>query len=435
MKKPRNFIWIAALVLLPIMGKGQSLELSLEEAMNMACKQNATLKVKQAEFWEARSRARQSLAAFLPQVEASAMMTRTNDPLNVFGQKLKQGVVTQNDFIPADLNNPDGFSNFNTRVDIRQPIFNLDGIIGRGAAEDARDAKKWELERTKEYVLMEVKKQYFAISLAQHKVEVLEGALKTAQANLQLVEDLKEQGYAKEADRLEVSVYVADLEGKLLQSESDLLTAEDYLVVLLNEPKGTSIKTTESLEDVQTLFEEYDQLSDQRADIKAFSLGLDASKKMYKSSTFAFVPRVNAFGALEQNGRQFFGDSKNNYFVGLQLSWTLFNGFKSLGKAQEAKATWLKTQYQFDEYKRQNELELSKAVREAKVYEKRVQLASLAKEQAEESYRMRKDRYEEGLEKTTDLLLAQSLSAQKQLEYLHALYGYKVQLFYLEFQQ
>ncbi|MDC9723078.1 MAG: TolC family protein, partial [Urechidicola sp.] len=56
-----------------------------------------------------------------------------------------------------------------------------------------------------------------------------------------------------------------------------------------------------------------------------------------------------------------------------------------------------------------------------------------ALEQSKESLRIRTNRFKEGLEKTTDLLLAETQYAQKQLEYYKTIFEYNYAYQYLQF--
>ena len=67
-------------------------------------------------------------SVFLPGIEASHTGVTTNDPLSSFGFKLKQEIVQQADFDPARLNDPGSNENFGTKIEIQQPLLNLDGI-------------------------------------------------------------------------------------------------------------------------------------------------------------------------------------------------------------------------------------------------------------------------------------------------------------------
>jgi outer membrane protein TolC len=55
----------------------------------------------------------------------------------------------------------------------------------------------------------------------------------------------------------------------------------------------------------------------------------------------------------------------------------------------------------------------------------KINLTKQAIEQSKESLRIKMDRYAEGLEKTTDILNAETLLSNKEMDYIHALYEYQ----------
>ena len=113
-----------------------------------------------------------------------------------------------------------------------------------------------------------------------------------------------------------------------------------------------------------------------------------------------------------------FGTSAKGYLVGAQLSWNIFDGFKTIGKTQKAKADFEKAEIETEQYKKQSQLELSKTNRQLLDAENKVNLSQLAFEQSQEAFRIRQNRFTQGLEKTTDLLMAETQMAQKELEQL-----------------
>ena len=60
-------------------------------------------------------------------------------------------------------------------------------------------------------------------------------------------------------------------------------------------------------------------------------------------------------------------------------------------------------------------------------------LTKLALQQSEEALRIRTNRFKEGLEKTTELLMAETLFSQKQLEYFNTVFQHNYALAYLDF--
>ena len=125
------------------------IKLTLNEALEKARENNYEIKLAESEEDAMRADFNSSLAVFLPQVTLSETFVRTNDPLNTFGLKLKQEIVSQMDFNPALLNDPDAIKNFNTKLEVKQPLINLDGFWGRAAAADGLSALEFKRKRTK----------------------------------------------------------------------------------------------------------------------------------------------------------------------------------------------------------------------------------------------------------------------------------------------
>jgi outer membrane protein TolC len=76
--------------------------------------------------------------------------------------------------------------------------------------------------------------------------------------------------------------------------------------------------------------------------------------------------------------------------------------------------------------------EIKTARRDLETARKNLVLANNIVDQSNESLRIIKDRYGKGLEKTTDLLNAETAFASARLKYLEMLFFYNVSLFKLE---
>ncbi|OOV24444.1 transporter, partial [Flavobacterium sp. LM5] len=150
-----------------------------------AADKNLQLKIAQQEFQAAQADYRQSNALFLPSITASHTAISTTNPLMAFGSKLNQEILTQADFNPALLNNPARTQNFATKIEILQPLINVDGLYGRQAAKAKMQAHQLQTERSKEYLELEVNKAFMQLQLAYQAVNVLNKANTTVQANLQ----------------------------------------------------------------------------------------------------------------------------------------------------------------------------------------------------------------------------------------------------------
>jgi outer membrane protein TolC len=159
----------------------------------------------------------------------------------------------------------------------------------------------------------------------------------------------------------------------------------------------------------------------------------EAYFKMVQSRKMSFLPKLNAFGSYELYDPKFFRMRAGGYMVGAQLSWNLFDGYKSIGKLEKAKTDYQKSTIQTENFIAQSQLELNKTQRQLSDTESKVQLTKLAFEQAQESFRIRSNRFEQGLEKTSDILMAEAQVAEKELNYLQAIFEYNFTQHYLKF--
>lgn len=432
---PKNlFLWTCFFTTLFSSYGQDTLQITKNDVLGKINNQNLQVKIAEKQFQSAKADYNQSNALFLPNITASHTAMATTNPLMAFGSKLNQEILTMADFNPALLNDPAYTRNFATKIEVQQPLINIDGLFERKAAKAKMQAYELQTERTKEYLQLEVSKAYMQLQLAYKAVKVLEKANQTAQGNLKMVENYYTNGMLQKTDLLNVHVRVGEIVNQLQYAKSNVQNASDYLKFLLNEePKNSIYKPSEELAntiEVSTLTESF---SSSRKDIQAMEKSAEAYQKMYQSAKFNFLPRLNAFGSYELYDREIFKGTANGYLIGAQLSWNVFDGFKSIGKMQKAKADFSKATFEKEQYIAQSQLELSKTNRQIKDAENKVNLSKLAFEQTQEAYRIRENRFKQGLEKTTDLLMSETLMAQKELEHLQAIFEYNFTKQYQQF--
>ena len=411
-----------------------TLAISKKDIWLKASDKNLQIKIANQDFKSAQADYRQSKAIFLPSISASYTAIATTNPLMAFGSKLNQEVLTASDFNPALLNDPARIKNFATKIEVLQPLINVDGLYGRQAAKAKMEAFSLQTERTKEYLELEANKAFMELQLGYKAVTVLEKANKTAEANLKLIENYFKQGILQKTDLLSVQVRVNEIKNQLQYAKSNVQNASDYLALLLNEDSSNKVyKPIEKLENTIVIETINTTLSSNRKDIQAMDKSNEAYGKMLQSSKMNFLPRLNAFGSYELYDDSLFGTSAKGYLVGAQLSWTLFDGFKSIGKMEKSKAEFQKSEIETQQYKAKSQLELNKTNRQLKDAENKVNLSKLALEQSQEAYRIRSNRFTQGLEKTTDLLQSETQMFQKELEFLQAVFEYNFTQNYLQF--
>ena len=417
-------------------GNAQNSEvvLSLQDALTKTVENNWQINKAKQQGKAAKAEFRETNSIFLPNLKLSHTGISTNDPLSAFGFKLKQEITQQSDFNPLLLNDPEHIENFATKIEVQQPIINLDGLYGRKAANAKLQAVDFTTERTINFTKFEVKKAYYQLELANEAVKVLSKSKEVAQSAQELTENNLKQGYVKDADLLAAKVRVLELNTQLSDAKNNKKQAGEYLAYLLGMDINTQISTSDHLEKQSNLLIGMSKVEDtgSRSDLMAYKKGIEARENVLKSQKMQFLPRLNVFGAYEWNDDHLFGTSANNYMIGASLSWNLFSGYKNVGKVQKAKAELKISKLNLSEYEARNNMEIQGAKRNLKLAFDRIELTKLAKEQSEEALRIRENRYKQGLEKTTDLLYSESISLARSLDYINALYRYHVAVFQLE---
>lgn len=403
-----------------------------EEVLAKAKHSNNTLKMAQQDVLAAKGDFNQTNAILLPNVSVSHTGIATTNPLMAFGSKLNQEILTSADFNPDLLNDPNQIEDYATRVEVQQPLLNFDGIFQRKAAKAKWTATELQSERMQDYLALEVEKAYMQLQLAYKTLEVLDKAKTTVMENKRIAVNSFKQGYLQKSDVLAVEVRVTEIDNQLQYAKSNILNASNYLSVLMNENENQILRPTDSLSVVDHTIPAAD-LSENRKDILAMNSASEAYRQMHKADQMAFLPRLNAFGTYELHDDEIFQGAANGYLFGAELKWNLFEGSKRFGKLQKSKAEYDKSKLQLEQYKSESQLELNKAKRGLEDAQNKLKLTKLAMKQSEESLRIRTNRFEQGLEKTTDILMAETQFSQKQLEFYTTIFQYNYALAYVLF--
>lgn len=405
--------------------------LLLNDAITLALEQNRQIGLAKTAEKISLSQFKQTEAIWLPQVNLSYTGFTTNQPLNAFGFKLQQSQVQASDFNPATLNNPGATSNVMTQLSVQQPIFNPDMSYLRKAALKESEVYAFKTQRTKEAITLQVTNSYLQLEFAYEAVKVLQEALATVREIYRFTNDRYQQGLLQKSDLLQVEVQVKTVETNLAEANSQISNISDQLSQLMNTATGQMYTIQTVALPVTTGFT--DSVSTTRADIKAINTALSAYDLAIKSTQKSMLPRLNAFGNYQLNDQKLFGFGANAYFAGIQLSWDIFKGNQAKNKAATQTLEKTKLQEQLQEQLQQGAVEIRKTKRQLEDTRFRISQQTTAAEQAEEALRIIRNRYNQGLVNTTDVLMAQSQLAQQKMLLAQAFFMQKSTLTYLQF--
>jgi outer membrane protein TolC len=408
-----------------------SKQITLKEVLTAVEKNNLNIQIENQNVNAAKADIAQANGIFLPTVTASHTAMATTNPLMAFGSKLNQEILTNADFNPTLLNSPEQIENFSTKIEILQPLINLDGLYQRKAAATKLKATELQSARYTEFLILETKKVYMQLQLAYKHLEVLKIAQKTILENSRVAKNHFEEGYLQKTDLLTIEIRVAEIENQLTHATNNIQKISNALSLLMNKTNGTSLQPNEELVLIQT--KNSFSFNENRNDILAMNEVLHAYHYQYKSDKMSFLPRLNAFGSYELHDDTLFNGSANGYTFGAQLSWTLFEGNKRIGKLKKSKSAYEKAKLETKNFTANEKNNLKNAVLNFKEAQNNLKVAQLGVEQANEIFRIKQNRFKEGLEKTSDLLQSETLLTQKELNLSSAIFQHNYAHIYLEF--
>jgi len=138
--------------------------LTLQQAVNIALEKNPERKAALADTKAASADVKEARSFLLPHATFSETATIGNDPVYVFGSKLRQQRFTTGDFALNVLNTPDPFGNFATRVGGTWNLFDLlASWHSVSRAQRVKDAAGHQLERTDQEIVFRVVHSYYGV--------------------------------------------------------------------------------------------------------------------------------------------------------------------------------------------------------------------------------------------------------------------------------
>jgi outer membrane protein TolC len=310
----------------------------------------------------------------------------------------------------------------------------MDGIYARKAAKNQYEAQSLQAKYAGQHIRYEVKKAYYQLELAAMGVKVLEQSVGAAEEALKLTQQNELQGLVKKADVLEASVRLEERQDQLPEATDQHRSANEFLAHLLGLDLTTLLEPADTLLHAlprQNFSDTIVQI-ESRSDLLAWQKQVEARENMLQSEKMKFIPRVNAFGSYEWNDHKIAGSPVNHYLIGANLRCDLFSGYKNAGSVQQASAKLDEARFQYQHYLSQSQIQVNNARRRVILSYQQIRSKELASEQAAESLRIRTNRFREGLEKTADLLMAETLASQKKLAYIRSVYNYREAIFELE---
>ena len=208
------------MALAPVGVRAQTPALTLRQAIDRALNGNPETAAARADVQAASAGAAMAKTALWPRLNFTEDLSRGNDPVYVFGTKLRQQRFTQSDFSLNSLNRPAPVGNFATRVSGQWLVFNWFETQQqiRGAQLGSESAVSM-ARAVDQGVVFQVVQAYQAVLYAQRQLDVARHEQQTAEALVHNAQTRVKAGLAIDSDLLSAQVNLATRQQDCISAE------------------------------------------------------------------------------------------------------------------------------------------------------------------------------------------------------------------------
>ena len=405
--------------------------LTLEKAITLALEQNRDVLMANQDRLAAKAQVREARAGALPQITISSQFLRNiKKPVIFIGPytPFNRGNTTMTFEVGSD-------NSFLMGAQLSQALFNAKLGAALDIAKTYRDYSEESYQATTQTIELYVKKSFYTIWLAQKLLEANRQGLDVVKANLENVRSQYRHGTAAEYDLLRAEVQLANTEPLYISAENNLVLAKNGFKNILAIPLDQDIELQGEFtyDQIPIEIQEESRRNAFATNPLIMQLTLQESilEKNISVEKANFYPNLNLFGSYQWQAQDNTFDV-NRYLwvptmnVGLQLTYPLFDGFRTSSRVQQALVSREKIRY--TRIKAEEGLRIQIQSTELKMAEAQKRITGQEKniEQAKKAVRIAQTRYTNGLGTQLELLDTQVAMTRAQTNYAQAIYDYLV---------
>jgi len=385
--------------------------LTVDAAVQAAITHNASLRAVRAGVDEAVARTTQARSGLFPRLSVTEAWQRGDEPVFVFGSLLSSRQFAGSNFAIDALNHPDPVGFFRTTFGVEQLIY--DGGRQRAVAVSAslgRDIAAASVDQATAGIALQTTQTFGRLLASDAAKRAADAGLESARQDLVRAENRRDAGRATDADVLSLAVHVADLQQRTIQANSESAVARAELNRLMGAPVDAPLVAAApppparppSSADITALLAEADAA---RPEIKRAAAAARVAEKTQTQATAALIPQIAAQAAYDVSGTQF-SRRAGAWIVGGQIRWTFSTGGAELAGRKAAAAAIARAAADSDDARAAVHVEVIRAVGGLESARAREAVGRAAADQARESQRIIRDRFEQGLAGVNEVLRA-----------------------------
>jgi outer membrane protein len=399
--------------------------ITLHDAVDAALKLNTELQRSSDQVVSGEVSVRQSRAAFLPDLSASASASRSYS----------------RDYDPAtDLTKGQESHSLSLGLSTRLTLFDGFSTIASLQSSNLQlSAARQNLQRVRQSVIFETTSRYLQVLMDQELLAGERENLAAQHQQLQRIEEYYRVGNRSRADLLQQQAEISQAELRVLRAEESLDISKLQLLKTIGmeptsdyEVEGIPVKELISGMAAEDVDVQRTGALQQRADIDAQTLSVEAAKKGITSARSGYWPSLSLsaeVGSGYHSPSEYGGfsdqvlDINPNARIGLSLSMPIFDRSVTSSSVQKAQLQLANERLSLEDLQQSASLEMQQALLGYSTAQKELEATRAQREYARQSLEVTAERYDVGSAILAELSLARAQYVSANNDWIQANYS------------
>lgn len=397
----------------------QTLNLNLEESIDLAIKNNLVLAQQEKRISQAQANIIVARSGFYPSISTNYNTVRLGKiPAVEMETPLGSQTITMG-----------GRYNYSFQGIVQQPLFTWGKISNSyKLAISNFSLQEINYQQSLNNLKHQVTVSFYNVLLAQEMVKLTEESYNQMAKHVEQVEKMYKNGLATNFDLLRTKVQLANFEPQKIRAKNGLELAKDSFLLLLNLETNTPFELNGQLQ-YQPLDMDLDKAIETALQKRPEIYSLQETKKIAQlnyslvsaSNKPAIIASYNYVYQRPYRWRDVWGEDWN---IAISLSWPIFNGLSTRGKVLEAKAQIEELEKVDEQLKDSIKIEVKNAYLRCEQETINIKSQQENVKQAQEALKIAQEQYQMGLITNLEYMDTQLSLEQARINYLQALSNY-----------
>lgn len=389
-----------------------SMELNLERAVDIANKNNRSLKTSEIDVKQQELSYKEAYKEGLPTVSLESDYTGTEERTNNKSDGYFENGVVLNQSLYSGGETYYGIKETGYRVDLYETLYQKDT----------------------NNIRLEVVENYVKIQQLEKELEVYNTSKKEKTEELERQKEFYNLGMIDKSEILKVESSLYQTESSIIDVENSIKTQKIELKKLL----GISLDKEINLDSIEIVLgspeEAVNLESDQRSalsdglEITTLDQNLNITQMQEKASKSDFLPTLDFEFAYESLDEESFSSSMETndwqWRAGVSFKWEIFNFGSSMDSYEKAKNETEKASIEKEDGIEELKKNITSAYLNMETLHNLIDTKKKAYETSEEAYEIDKEKYSNRLIDTVDYLITESALREAEVEYINSQLDY-----------